>query len=93
MGVRTLAKLIAPLDVESQRKTVRRWLKGTKPTRASRDRVTDALGLERGTLDPDDDEEEDVFAPLMRAVRSALADEEVRDTLRRALADDRRVST
>lgn len=58
MGARTLAKQLDPENVEQSRRTVRRWLNGTHtPTQASRDTLTDALGLDRGSLDPDDEEE------------------------------------
>jgi hypothetical protein len=77
MSNRGLAKLIDPENVESARRTIRKWLKGQQTaTRASRDNVTDVLGLERGALDPDDEEES-----LYRALVSSLN----RDKLRRAL--------
>lgn len=68
MGARTLAKLIDPTNVEQARKSVRRWLKGTTATRASRDTITDALGLERRSLDPDP-EEESLNSALYRELR------------------------
>lgn len=64
MGVRTLARALDPDHIERQRRNVNKWLRGTVPTQSSRDAVTDALGLERGSLD--DDEEDD---PAMRALR------------------------
>jgi hypothetical protein len=77
MGNRTLAKLIDPDHVESARRSIRKWLSGQhQPNRASIDSVTDALGLERGALDPDDEEES-----LYRALVANLN----RDKLRRAL--------
>jgi hypothetical protein len=71
MGRRTLAKLVAPDNVEQARRAIRRWADGThKPSRANADSITDALGLERGALDSDD--EEDVMAPLMREIGAAV---------------------
>lgn len=87
MGARTLARLIEPENIEQARKTVRRWLGGMTPTQANRDKVTDALGLERGALDPDPDDE-DLNVPLMRAIKAALADDEVKAGLRRWLDRD-----
>lgn len=82
MGYRTLARLIDPDNVESARRAIRKWMKGVHtPTRASRDAVTDALGLERGALDPDDEEES-----LMRALMAGLQTEPIAvDALRRML--------
>lgn len=57
MGARTLARRLEPDNVEQARKTVRRWLAGTRPNQASRDRVTDALGMRRGALNDDEDDE------------------------------------
>lgn len=89
MGYRTLAKLIDPENVESHRRTIRRWMKGAQqPNRASLDSVTDALGLERGSLDPDPDEE-DLLAPLMREVLVAAfqTDPDLRVKLHRIFED------
>lgn len=84
MGARTLARMIDPANVEQARKSVRRWLRGTTASQANRDLITDALSLERGALDPDD--EEDVMAPLMRDVfHAAFSDPELRDRFKRAL--------
>lgn len=82
MGYRTLAKLLDPENVETQRRTIRRWMKGVQaPTRASRDAVTDALGLERGVLDPDDEEDS-----LVRVLMAGLEREPAAaDVLRRML--------
>lgn len=67
MGHRTLAKAMAPTNVESSRRLIRKWMRGQTPTRSSMDSVTDALGLERGALDPDD-EEESLYRALLAAV-------------------------
>lgn len=66
MSVRALARRIDAGNVEQARRTVHRWLNGTTPTQPNRDLVTDVLGMERGSLDPDPDEEED---PAVAAVR------------------------
>lgn len=61
MGYRTLAKLIDPENVEQARRSLRRWANGTHvPSRANRDAITDALGLDRGALEPDDEEDSPV---------------------------------
>lgn len=85
MGYRSLAKLLDQDNIESQRRSIRRWMKGTAPSRASMDSVTDALGLERGSLDPD--EEEDLMGPLMRDVLASAfgSDPELRERVRRML--------
>lgn len=66
-GARTVARMIVTgnpgRDLEPTRRAIVRWLKGAEPTQANRDLVTDALDMERGSLDPDADEEED---PAMR---------------------------
>jgi hypothetical protein len=88
MGYRTLAKLIDADNVETHRRSIRRWMTGVQqPSRASRNAVTDALGLERGSLDPDD--EEDVMAPLMREVLAAAFgnDPDLRARFRAALKE------
>ena len=69
MGARSLAKLIAPHGVDDMRKNVRRWLTGTTPNRASRDAITDALGVQRGAIEPDP-EEESLNAALFREIRA-----------------------
>lgn len=85
MGYRTLAKLVDPEHVEQARRTIRRWANGTQPTQANLDRLTDALELERGALDPDEDEES-LMAPLTRAViRVVSEDPDARAALRRML--------
>jgi hypothetical protein len=72
MGARTLAKLIDPANVEQARKSVRRWLRGTQASQVNRDVITDALGLERGALDPDA-EEESLNAALWREMQETRA--------------------
>jgi len=76
-GARTVARLIVDRqptrDLEQTRRAVRRWLTGTVPTQANRDEVTDALGLERGALDPDAEEEDPVAVEQERAKRRAMA--------------------
>jgi len=71
MSVRGLARLLGPTRIEQERRAIRRWLVGQTPHRVNRDRVTDALGLERGALDPDD--EEDRLAGLDRDQLELLA--------------------
>lgn len=82
-GARTVARAMAAAnpgrDVEQTRAAVRRWLKGTHvPTQANRDEVTDALGMERGSLDPDAEEEDAeamLEAILIRRVRQATREQ------------------
>lgn len=76
MGARTLARLVDPSNPEQARRAIRRWLQGTHtPTQASRDAVTDALGLERGALDPDDEESaRDVLLALYTQLGEALGE-------------------
>lgn len=77
VGARTVARLIVARnpgrDLEQTRRAVIRWLKGSDPTQPNRDLVTDALGMERGSLDPDPDEEEDPVARATRKMNEALA--------------------
>lgn len=74
-GARTVARLIVNgnpgRDLEPTRRAIVRWLKGAEPTQANRDLVTDALGIERGSLDADADEEED---PAMRQAYRLFVD-------------------
>lgn len=74
-GARTVARLMVAKnparDLEQTRRAVRRWLNGTVPTQANRDEVTDALGLERGSLDPDAEEEDPLAAEQEKARRRA----------------------
>lgn len=63
-GARTVARLMVAAnpsrDLEQTRRSIRRYLKGDHvPTQVLRDEITDALGMERGSLDPDAEEEED----------------------------------
>jgi hypothetical protein len=69
MGARTLGRLIDPDNVEQGRRSVRRWLRGTTATPASRALLCEALGLPEKSLDPD----EDVDQALMRELRDQLA--------------------
>lgn len=84
-GARTVARLMvdrsSTRDLEQTRRAVRRWLSGMTPTQANRDEVTDALGLERGSLDPDA-EEEDPVARATRLMNAALANGRIDDALR-----------
>lgn len=83
-GARTVARAMVATnpgrDLEQTRASVRRWLKGTHvPTQANRDEVTDALGLERGALDPDSEDEDAeamLEAILNRRVRQAIREQE-----------------
>ena len=71
MGVRTLARQINGENPERTRRALNKWIKDVHaPTRANRAVVTDALGMERGSLDPDDEEESDPVAALMLALRA-----------------------
>jgi hypothetical protein len=79
---RSCARLIDPDNTEVARRSLRKWLSGKHtPTQASIDRVTDALGLDRGALDPDD-EEESLYAVLV----ANLNPEKLRRALERATA-------
>jgi transcriptional regulator with XRE-family HTH domain len=65
MKVRTLARRLAGGQsatierVEVERRAVRRWLNGAKPSQVNRRRVAVALGLPEDTFD-DEDEEDDL---------------------------------
>lgn len=91
VGARTVARLMVAAnpdrDLEQSRRSVRRWLKGAHvPTQANRDEVTDALGMERGSLDPDAEEEDPATmleAILLRRLRQAQREQ---DRLRARLA-------
>lgn len=89
--VRELARRLRPDNPEQARRSIARWLtpepeSAVVPGRASRDSVTDALGLERGSLDDDLDEEDaDVYAPLARAVQE-LVRREVERTVKERVA-------
>lgn len=82
-GARTVARAMVAAnparDLEQTRASVRRWLKGTHvPTQANRDEVTDALGMTRGSLDPDAEEEDAeamLEAILLRRVRQATREQ------------------
>lgn len=71
MGVRTLARHIDPANPERARRALNKWLAGEhSPSRSSRHTVEDALGVERGTLDSDDEEESDPVADLLHALKA-----------------------
>lgn len=66
MGALTLAKLLYPEhQVEDGRKTVRRWLNGSAPSRASRASIEAVLGLPEKSLDPDEDVEQALMRELL----------------------------
>jgi hypothetical protein len=87
MGHRTLARRIDPDNVETVRRSIYKWMTGQHtPTQASRDIVTDALGLEPGSLDPETDDDS-----LMRVLLAGLRQEpnaaaRLRELLREANA-------
>jgi hypothetical protein len=77
MSNRGLANRIDPENPESARRTIRKWRSGQQTaTQASRNSVTDALGLERGSLDPDDEEDS-----LVRALIAAIGEVKLRRVL------------
>lgn len=74
-GVRTVARALAGSEatheqVEIERRSVRRWLKGARPSQVNRRRVAVALGLPEDTFD-DADEEDSLSAFLQREVGRA----------------------
>lgn len=69
LGARTLARRLDPDNVEQTRRAVRRWLRGTTASRASRARLCVVLGLPEKSLDPDDDME----LELLRELRETRA--------------------
>mgnify|MGYP000630874426 CR=1 FL=1 len=87
-GARTVARLVVAKsparDLEQTRRAVIRWLAGATPTQANRDEVTDALGMERGSLDPDEEDDPVVSyrARRERKMNDALAEGRLDDALR-----------
>ena len=72
MGARTLARLLDPGNVEQERRSIRRYLGGMTPQARNRNRIEDALGLERGALEPDADEEDSLTIALLGRVQESL---------------------
>ncbi len=72
LGVRTLARMIAPENVNSTRVLIHKWLREEhSPSAASRVAVARALGLPpEFFLDDDDDEEEESLPALLQKLAS-----------------------
>jgi hypothetical protein len=72
MGARTLARELSSRHggaVEDRRRAIIRWLQGATPLDRNRELVEDVLGLSRGELRGDDDDEE--ADPVAEAAREA----------------------
>ena len=54
VSVRGLAARLSPDNPEIERRSLQKYLAGMTPRRPRRDRITDALGLEPGSLDPEE---------------------------------------
>lgn len=65
---------VTPQTTETYRRAIRRYLEvenPQKPTQQTRHAIADALGVDRGSLPTEEDEEEDLqLALLLRACRS-----------------------
>lgn len=76
LSVRGLARKMDPANVDRARRNLHRWLdEGIAPGRASRREVAGALGIEAHELVDDDDEESDMSATLLQALRRFVRDE------------------
>lgn len=76
MGVRTLARKINPAHPELPRRALNRYLhEGASPTRAYRELIADALGVTLDEVPDDDDEEADLSADLLAAIRDCAPTE------------------
>lgn len=77
MGKRTLARQLAERrggrqNVEGIRRLLNKYIgSGVVPTEASRHEIEDALDLERDSLKPDGDDEEEADPTVLRARRRA----------------------
>lgn len=64
VSVRELSRRLSPDNPEAQRPAIHRWLRGKNPSRRSRRRVAEALGLPPDFFLADDEEEEDPLPSL-----------------------------
>lgn len=75
LSVRKLARIMAPDHPEPMRRNLARWIGGyNKPSRIHRVMVAEALGVPVETFD-EDDEEDDIVASLVKAIRRVVRDE------------------
>ncbi len=83
MGARTLARamvdrhgLLESEDrsarIDSHRRTIIRWLRGSTPHARNRELVEDALGMERDSLRCDDEEDDEALASLESVLRESI---------------------
>ena len=77
VSLRKLGRMIDPEHPEHGRRGLARWVGGHhKPTRENRNRVADALGVDRSVFDDEDDEEDHALAiELMTLLRRVLKQE------------------
>jgi hypothetical protein len=77
---RALARMISARtgqDIETARRAIYKWIvEGVEPTAESRAVVTDALEMERGALDSDE-EESRMYVHLVAQLREALSNDAV----------------
>lgn len=90
-GARSLAKQLAGDEasheqIEVERRSVRRWLKGAQPSQVNRRRVAVALGLPEDMFD-EEDEEDSLSSFLQREVGLATRKWEQRQAARQESAD------
>lgn len=82
MHRRALARLVDPVNPEQARRALNRHLKGTHaPSRTTRHRYADALGIPREALQDDDEEDDSLerfMADLMGAVDAYRARRETK---------------
>lgn len=73
LSIRALARRMDPENLNRARRNLHRWLdEGITPSRASRAEVAVALGIPESELDPDDEEADQLMAPLVRAIRDLV---------------------
>jgi transcriptional regulator with XRE-family HTH domain len=75
LSVRKLARQMSPENPEPMRRNLARWIGGyNRPSRIHRVMVAEALGVPLETFD-EDDEEGDIVAALVRAIRRVVREE------------------
>jgi hypothetical protein len=75
LSVRGLARRMDPVNLDRARRNLHRWLdEGITPNRGSREEIATALGVSESDL-PDDDEEAEIVADLLAALRRIVRDE------------------
>jgi len=69
-SVRRLAYVMSPSRPDSARRMLHEWIAGTKkPTRASRQSVATALGIDPSIFANDDEDDEDAMVDLLGALQ------------------------